>query len=217
MSYAYNPIVRTFCQFRASLQSELEVARHEVREIEGQIAERPPLPFPLGMATDLEPERFDQFAVGTIVCPIKRHVNVDRKEWRLQKFQLLPRHGILRDGQGIDLAPHEAARLQYLPDFWDFTAAARRGELAVLIGNAAPPVLATAVLEPALRQVFPVVKTFPTRERRQRPAVSLNDVPVGGAGPGAYSLYIRSSMGNPIALASISSTSSPRFRSWATR
>jgi len=31
MSHAYNPIVRTFCQFRAGLQSELDVARHEVR------------------------------------------------------------------------------------------------------------------------------------------------------------------------------------------
>lgn len=49
------------------------------------------------------------------------------------------------------LTPHEAARLQMLPDFWDFGAVRKRGSLALLIGNAVPPVLTTALLEPALR------------------------------------------------------------------
>lgn len=49
------------------------------------------------------------------------------------------------------LTAHEAARLQSLPDFWRFDEITTRGGLARLIGNAVPPVLAAALLEPALR------------------------------------------------------------------
>ncbi len=51
------------------------------------------------------------------------------------------------------ITPHEAARLQLIPDFWSFSRAPRRGQLATLIGNAAPPVLASSLLEPALRSL----------------------------------------------------------------
>lgn len=51
------------------------------------------------------------------------------------------------------ITPHEAARLQLIPDFWSFSCAPRRGQLATLIGNAAPPVLASSLLEPALRSL----------------------------------------------------------------
>jgi DNA (cytosine-5)-methyltransferase 1 len=43
------------------------------------------------------------------------------------------------------LTPHEAARLQFFPDFFDF-GQRRRGEYQQLIGNAVPPRLAYAVL-----------------------------------------------------------------------
>jgi len=43
------------------------------------------------------------------------------------------------------LTPHEAARLQFFPDFFDF-GQRRRGEYQQLIGNAVPPKLAYAVL-----------------------------------------------------------------------
>jgi len=36
------------------------------------------------------------------------------------------------------LTPHEAARLQFFPDFFDFSTVKKRGELASMIGNAAP-------------------------------------------------------------------------------
>jgi len=36
------------------------------------------------------------------------------------------------------LTPHEAARLQFFPDFFDFSGVHERGELASMIGNAAP-------------------------------------------------------------------------------
>jgi DNA (cytosine-5)-methyltransferase 1 len=51
------------------------------------------------------------------------------------------------------ITPHEAARLQMLPDFWDFSSVTKRGQLARLIGNAVPPVLAASLLEPALRSL----------------------------------------------------------------
>jgi DNA-methyltransferase (dcm) len=69
------------------------------------------------------------------------------------------------------ITPHEAARLQMLPDFWDFSSVTKRGSLAQLIGNAVPPVLALALLEPALRslELAPKVSVPVDRNRVQRP------------------------------------------------
>jgi DNA (cytosine-5)-methyltransferase 1 len=44
------------------------------------------------------------------------------------------------------LTPHEAARLQFLPDFMDFSSVASRSDLATMIGNAAPPILTISVV-----------------------------------------------------------------------
>jgi DNA (cytosine-5)-methyltransferase 1 len=43
------------------------------------------------------------------------------------------------------LTAHEAARLQFFPDFFDFTPAQSRTKLAEIIGNAVPPKGAYAV------------------------------------------------------------------------
>ena len=43
------------------------------------------------------------------------------------------------------ITPHEAARLQSLPDFWDMSPAKTRSSLARLIGNAVPPPLSKAI------------------------------------------------------------------------
>ena len=45
------------------------------------------------------------------------------------------------------ITAHEAARLQTIPDFFDFSLARTRGSLARLIGNAVPPGLPAAILE----------------------------------------------------------------------
>lgn len=67
------------------------------------------------------------------------------------------------------ISPHEAARLQMLPDFWDFSSVTKRGALAKLIGNAVPPVLASALLEPALRSLgLGSMVAFPTEQNRHR-------------------------------------------------
>jgi DNA (cytosine-5)-methyltransferase 1 len=51
------------------------------------------------------------------------------------------------------ITPHEAARLQMLPDFWDFSSAGSRTALARLIGNAVPPPLATVICEEVLSRL----------------------------------------------------------------
>lgn len=65
------------------------------------------------------------------------------------------------------LTPHEAARLQMLPDFWDFTAARSRGSLARLIGNTVPQPLATAISESVLSSL-PVARFDAHGERAIR-------------------------------------------------
>lgn len=49
------------------------------------------------------------------------------------------------------LTPHEAARLQTLPDFYDLDESRGRGSWAMVIGNAVPPLLAVHLIEPVLR------------------------------------------------------------------
>jgi DNA (cytosine-5)-methyltransferase 1 len=50
------------------------------------------------------------------------------------------------------LTPHEAARLQFLPDFMDFSGVTRRSDLATMIGNAAPPILTIAIAQALCEQ-----------------------------------------------------------------
>lgn len=50
------------------------------------------------------------------------------------------------------LTPHEAARLQFLPDFVAFGDVKRRGQLATMIGNVAPPALTISIVGALLRQ-----------------------------------------------------------------
>lgn len=49
------------------------------------------------------------------------------------------------------LTPHEAARIQGFPDYFDFGRATTRGALATMIGNAVPPQLARQLLLQILR------------------------------------------------------------------
>jgi DNA (cytosine-5)-methyltransferase 1 len=44
----------------------------------------------------------------------------------------------IHPSQQRTLTPHEAARLQFFPDFFDFSASKKRGDLAKMIGNAVP-------------------------------------------------------------------------------
>lgn len=44
------------------------------------------------------------------------------------------------------LTAHEAARIQGFPDYFDFSAVTKRGELATMIGNAVPPALTQEIV-----------------------------------------------------------------------
>jgi DNA (cytosine-5)-methyltransferase 1 len=48
------------------------------------------------------------------------------------------------------ITPHEAARLQFFPDFFSFGAVDTRSAWAQLIGNAVPPLLTMRIAEHAL-------------------------------------------------------------------
>lgn len=50
------------------------------------------------------------------------------------------------------LTPHEAARLQFLPDFVDFHLVEQRADLATMIGNVAPPILTIALVDALIEQ-----------------------------------------------------------------
>jgi DNA (cytosine-5)-methyltransferase 1 len=52
------------------------------------------------------------------------------------------------------LTPHEAARLQFLPDYVDFSRVETRSALSTMIGNVAPPRLTITLTQELIRQGF---------------------------------------------------------------
>lgn len=76
------------------------------------------------------------------------------------------------------ITPHEAARLQTLPDFYALDGSKGRGAWAMVIGNAVPPLLGVHLVEPllcALPAAEPetaVAPTTTTRQRNSTPAAS---------------------------------------------
>jgi DNA (cytosine-5)-methyltransferase 1 len=75
-----------------------------------------------------------------------------RLHWKLPAHTITS--GFLSPGQGRYLhptrvrtiTPHEAARIQFFPDWFDFSTAAERTLLAEAIGNAVPPKLTFAIV-----------------------------------------------------------------------
>lgn len=66
------------------------------------------------------------------------------------------------------ITPHEAARLQFLPDFFSFGAVNTRSAWAQLIGNAVPPLLTMRIAECTLRDA-PIREDDVTTERSSQP------------------------------------------------
>lgn len=66
------------------------------------------------------------------------------------------------------ITPHEAARLQTLPDFFDLGLSKKRSTWAHVIGNAVPPLLGVHVGTPLLEALFPPKKDriLPTMKAR---------------------------------------------------
>ena len=47
--------------------------------------------------------------------------------------------------QARALTPHEAARIQGFPDYFEFATVSKRADLATMIGNAVPPALSRCI------------------------------------------------------------------------
>ena len=102
------------------------------------------------------------------------------------------------------ITPHEAARLQTLPDFFDVDTSKGRGAWATVIGNAVPPLLGVHLIEPLLcalpRLVSPTVAdngTTTAVKRSASPAKSPSRSPRSRNGvPAASSDVIRRRMQN---------------------
>jgi DNA (cytosine-5)-methyltransferase 1 len=78
--------------------------------------------------------------------------------WDLPAQTITSGYGSMGQGRFVHpaeartLTPHEAARLQFLPDFMDFSSVRKRGHLATMIGNAAPPILTIAIAQSLIEQ-----------------------------------------------------------------
>jgi DNA (cytosine-5)-methyltransferase 1 len=77
------------------------------------------------------------------------------------------------------ITPHEAARLQTLPDFYDLDESKGRGAWAKVIGNAVPPLLGVHLFEPLLlalptleKEVAATVREASSRRRNGTPPAS---------------------------------------------
>jgi len=82
-------------------------------------------------------------------------------------------------GTARTITPHEAARLQTLPDFFDLDETKGRGAWAMVIGNAVPPLLGVHLVEPLLCALPPVVSTDSVNGTRatKPPQARANGVP----------------------------------------
>lgn len=70
------------------------------------------------------------------------------------------------------ITPHEAARVQTFPDFFDFGATNKRTAWARLIGNAVPPLLTMRLAEHALVNAGATVRKIAPRSRKRQTELS---------------------------------------------
>jgi DNA mismatch endonuclease Vsr len=93
------------------------------------------------------------------------------------------------------LTPHEAARLQTLPDFFDLDESKGRGAWATVIGNAVPPLVGVHLIEPLLC-ALPVESTGMAKKRRRSTARTTTGAKQRRGVPKASSEVIRDRMTN---------------------
>lgn len=95
------------------------------------------------------------------VCHRSNHSYVSmygRLRWREPAQTITSGFGSMGQGRFVHplrprtLTPHEAARLQFLPDFMAFGTDRARGDLARMIGNAVPPQVGAVLVELLMNQ-----------------------------------------------------------------
>jgi DNA mismatch endonuclease (patch repair protein) len=89
------------------------------------------------------------------------------------------------------ITPHEAARLQTLPDFYDLDTTKARGAWAMVVGNAVPPLLAVRLVEPLIC-ALPTLEVQDAQEEAAEPAATRRRG--NGSTPSASSELIRTRM-----------------------
>jgi DNA (cytosine-5)-methyltransferase 1 len=95
-----------------------------------------------------------------------------RLHWRKPAHTITTGFGSMGQGRYVHpqqrrtLTPHEAARLQTFPDWFDFGAQPRRGVLATAIGNAVPPFLTREIGRKVLPAVLTDAELRGTEEKR---------------------------------------------------
>lgn len=81
-----------------------------------------------------------------------------RLKWREPAQTITSGFGSMGQGRFVHplrrrtITPHEAARIQFLPDYMRFEKVEGRGKLAKMIGNAAPPALTATIVESLIAQ-----------------------------------------------------------------
>lgn len=82
-----------------------------------------------------------------------------RLKWELPAQTITSGFGSIGQGRYMHpsaaraLTPHEAARIQGFPDYFEFSAISRRADLATMIGNAVPPALSREITAALLARV----------------------------------------------------------------
>jgi DNA (cytosine-5)-methyltransferase 1 len=82
-----------------------------------------------------------------------------RLNWELPAQTITSGFGSIGQGRYMHpglaraLTPHEAARIQGFPDYFDFSAVSKRADLATMIGNAVPPALSREIMTKVLTRV----------------------------------------------------------------
>lgn len=139
------------------------------------------------------------------VCHHDEHSYVSmygRLRWNSPAQTITTGYGSMGQGRYVHPAlprtvtPHEAARLQTLPDFFELGAMNTRRVWAHVIGNAVPPLLGVHIGVPLLSELFP------TKKRRSRGALETGSRKLVGAEqarrragvPEASSAFIRERM-----------------------
>ncbi|MDQ1537427.1 MAG: (cytosine-5)-methyltransferase 1 [Actinomycetota bacterium] len=87
-----------------------------------------------------------------------------RLNWQLPAQTITSGFGSIGQGRYMHpnllraLTPHEAARIQGFPDYFDFSLVSKRADLATMIGNAVPPALSREIASMLMVQLVPGLK-----------------------------------------------------------